>query len=102
MNLKKPNECSSLEEVRSQIDSIDEQIIELLALRHKYVEEVVHYKQDEEGIIAAARKDFVIHQRAEWAEMKGADPETVRRLYSILIDRNIKHELELLHQRKKI
>ncbi len=102
MNLKKPNECSSLEEVRSQIDSIDEQIIELLALRHKYVEEVVHYKQDEEGIIAAARKDLVIRQRAEWAEMKGADPETVRRLYSILIDRNIKHELELLHKRKKI
>ncbi|HPF52407.1 MAG TPA: chorismate mutase [Draconibacterium sp.] len=58
-NLKKPDECSSLEEVRGQIDRIDELIIQLLALRHECVEKVVHVKTDEEGVIAAARKDFV-------------------------------------------
>jgi len=100
MNLKKPSECSSLEEVRNQIDKIDEEIIRLLGQRHKYVEKVVHFKKDEEGVIAAARKDFVIQQRADWAVQSGADPETIRNLYTILIDRNIEHELKLL--RKKI
>jgi len=101
MNRKKPNECSSLKEVRDQIDRIDEQIIQLLALRHKYVEEVVHYKTDEEGVVAAARKDFVIRQRTEWAAQSGADPETVKKLYTILIDRNIQHELKLLQEKIK-
>ncbi len=100
MNLKKPNECSSLEEVRTQIDKIDEEIIQLLAIRHRYVEEVVHYKNDEEGVIAAARKERVIEQRAKLAAEKGADPETIRQLYALLIDRNIQHELKLLRQRE--
>ena len=101
MNLKKPNECSSLEEVRDQIDSIDKEIIQLLGLRHKYVEKIVRFKKDEEGVIAAARKDFVIQQRANWAAQSGADPETIRKLYTLLIDRNIQHELKLLRERIK-
>jgi len=100
MDLKKPNECSTLEEVRAQIDKIDEEIIQLLSIRHKYVEEVVHYKNDEEGVIAAARKQQVLEQRAKWAAEKGADPETIKMLYALLIDRNIQHELKLLRQRK--
>lgn len=99
MNLKKPKDCTSLEEVRAQIDKIDEQIIQLLSLRHGYVEEVVNYKDNKEGVIAAARKEQVIEQRADQAAKLGLDPVTIREMYTTLIDRNIQHELDLLQKK---
>ncbi|WP_340112383.1 chorismate mutase [Maribellus mangrovi] len=101
MNLKNPNQCNSLEELRIEIDKIDHQVVRLLAERLKYVEAVVDFKNDEEGVIAAERKDFVIRQRGEWAQENGLDPITIKQMYTVLIDRNIQHELELLNNKIK-
>ncbi len=101
MNLKKPDQCNSLEKLRVEIDKIDHQIIHLLAERLKYVEAVVEFKNDEAGVIAASRKDHVIRQRGEWAEENGLDPVTIKQIYSVLIDRNIQHELDLLNNKIK-
>ena len=101
MNLKKPNQCISLEEVRNEIDKIDYKIIQLFSERMKYVEAVVTFKSDEEGIVAAGRKEQVINERAKWAKDQGLDPQTIGKIYTLLIDRNIKHELELLEERQK-
>lgn len=102
MNLKRPDECKSLEEVRGEIDKIDLEIITLFSKRLKYVEEVVNYKNDEKGVIAAARKDQVINERAEWAASHGLDPIVFRQIYTLLIDRNIRHELELLKAKSEL
>ena len=101
MNLKKPDQCISLEEVRIEIDKIDQQIIQLFSERMKYVEAVVSFKSDEEGIIAAERKEQVIRERSNWAENHGLDPNIIGQIYTLLIERNIQHELELLQQRRK-
>ncbi|MFV0591604.1 MAG: chorismate mutase [Draconibacterium sp.] len=100
--LKRPNECNSLEEVRGEIDKIDYEIISLFSKRLKYVEEVVNYKNDEEGVIAAARKNQVITDRAKRAASLGLDPIVFQEIYTLLIDRNIQHELELLKVRTEI
>jgi len=100
MNLKKPNECTSLDEVRIEIDKIDHQIIQLFSERMKYVEAVVSYKNDEEGIIAEDRKNHVIHERSKWAKEAGLDPSTIEQMYTLLIEHNIRHEMELLKTQK--
>ena len=96
MIVKEPNECNSLEEVRNEIDKIDEYIISLFSVRHKFVEEIVRFKHDKEAIIAQERKEKVILQRKKWAESKGLNADTFEKIYTLLVESNIKHEMELL------
>ncbi|RIH65180.1 isochorismate-pyruvate lyase [Mariniphaga sediminis] len=96
MDLKKPQDCSSAGDIRDEIDKIDKQIIVLFSERHKYIEEIVRFKQDEESIEARDRKEQVIEQRKEWAENHGLDAEVFKEIYTLLIESNIKHELKIL------
>ncbi len=96
MEFKDPNQCKSLEEIRNEIDKIDEYLISLFSKRHKYVEAIVRFKNDKDAIIAQERKDQVISQRKEWAREKGLNAETFEKIYTLLVESNIKHEMELL------
>ena len=100
MILKNPKDCESLKEVRNEIDKIDKHIISLFSERHKYVEEIVRFKHDKQAVIAQERKDQVILQRKNWASVNGLNPDTFEKMYRLLIDSNIKHELELLKTKK--
>jgi len=101
MSIKNPQECVSAEEIRQEIDRIDKQIFALFSERHRYVEEIVKFKTDKEGIIAQERKDLVIQQRKNWAAKNGLNPETFEKMYELLIDSNIEYELKLLKNREK-
>lgn len=100
MGFKNPNDCQSLEEVRNEIDKIDEHIISLFSERHKYVEAIVRFKNDKDAVIAQERKDQVIIQRKKWAAKNGLNAETFEKIYTLLVDSNIRHELELLKSKK--
>ncbi len=99
MGFKDPDKCGSLEEVRQEIDKIDEHIILLFAERHKYVEAVVRFKNDKDAIIAKERKDAVIQQRRDWADSKGLNAEVFEQIYTLLVESNINHEMELLKEK---
>jgi len=96
MKFKNPDDCLTLEDIRKEIDKIDEHIINLFAERHKYVEAIVRFKNDKDAIIAQERKDQVILQRKKWAELKGLNAETFEKIYTLLVNSNITHEMELL------
>ncbi|WP_163325068.1 chorismate mutase [Draconibacterium mangrovi] len=96
MGFKDPEDCHSLEELRNEIDKIDEHIILLFAERHKYVEAVVRFKNDKDAIIAQERKDAVIRQRRDWAESKGLNADVFEQIYTLLVESNINHEMNLL------
>ncbi len=96
MGFKDPGDCHSLEELRNEIDKIDEHIILLFAERHKYVEAVVRFKNDKNAVIAQERKDAVIQQRRDWAELKGLNADVFEQIYTLLVESNISHEMNLL------
>ncbi len=100
MGFKNPKDCQSLEEVRNTIDEIDKHIISLFSERHKYVEEIVRFKHDKEAIIAQERKEQVILQRKTWAADNGLNADTFEKIYTLLVESNIKHELKLLKSKK--
>ena len=102
MGFKNPKDCWSLEEVRNEIDKIDEHIISLFSERHKYVEEIVRFKYDKDAVIAQERKDQVILQRKNWAAKSGLNADTFEKIYILLVESNIQHELELLKSKKTI
>jgi len=97
---KLPSECTGMEEIRNQIDQIDQEIIRLFAQRSDYVHEIVKYKSDEESVIAKDRKELVIKQRSEWAEAEGLDKKTFEDIYVRLLQQNISEELLLLQEKK--
>ena len=88
-----------MEEIRNQIDRIDQEIIRLFAQRSDYVHEIVKYKSDEESVIAKERKELVIRQRSEWAEAAGLDKKTFEDIYVRLLQQNISEELLLLQKK---
>lgn len=90
-----------MEEIRNQIDLIDQEIIRLFAKRSDYVHEIVKFKTDEESVIAIDRKELVIKQRSEWAESMGLNKDTFRDLYTRLLQQNISEELQLLQEKSK-
>lgn len=86
-----------LQDIREQIDSIDQQIVRLIAERQKWVLAAGSLKKDEQGVRAPARVDQVIAQVRSLAEREQASPEVVERTYRALIDAFI--NLELSHHR---
>ncbi|MBP7508649.1 MAG: chorismate mutase [Prolixibacteraceae bacterium] len=92
----KPCDCSSKEEIRSQIDRIDFELIKLFSLRYDFVKEIVKYKEKNiTDIVAEDRKVLVIKQRAEWAEEMGLDKNTFTEIFRILLESNINKEMEI-------
>ncbi len=93
-------QCKSIEEVRSNIDRIDNEIIKLIAERTGYVKQVVNFKKTAEDVQAADRKEAVIRNVRSKAEEYGADPDMIEALYREMISRFINFEMDELKQRE--
>lgn len=82
-----------LKPYRERIDALDDQIIDLLAIRMDIVREVGEVKAAEN--INTVQPDRVVEVRercAERALKKGVNPGLVRRIYTLIIDEA--HEVE--------
>lgn len=97
--MKSPNECNSLSEIRSQIDQLDRQIIALLGQRFEYVKEVVKYKSNSSEIIAQERFNEVISSRRKLAIKNNLSPDTIEKIYRILLEYFIEEEYHLLRKK---
>ncbi len=86
--------CSSLEEVRSNIDRIDNEIIKLIAERTDYVKQASAFKKNENGVKAPNRVEAVIKKARERALEYGADPDMIEALYREMISRFINMEMD--------
>jgi len=85
--------CENLEQVRSNIDRIDDGIIKLIAERTGYVKQASAFKKSEDGVKAPARVEAVIAKvRAKAAEY-GADADMVEALYREMISRFVNMEM---------
>ena len=73
--------CSSLDEVRSNIDRIDNEIIKLIAERTDYVKQASFFKKSEDGVKAPNRVEAVIQKVREKALEYGANPDMVESYY---------------------
>ena len=86
--------CSSLEEVRSNIDRIDNGIIKLIAERTDYVKQASSFKKNENGVKAPDRVEAVIQKARERALEYGADPDMIETLYREMISSFINLEMD--------
>ena len=93
---KNPEQCRNIEEIRQEIDKIDLELLKLFAFRDTFVKEIVTYKPDTESVIALERKNYVINERTRIAGQLGLEESVFRKIFTLLVEANIKKELELL------
>lgn len=94
-------ECNSLEEVRSNIDRIDRQIVTLIAERGNYVKQAARYKKTIDDVKAPQRVEQVITKVVTLSKDLGANPLITEQVYRAMISGFIKSELnehEVLNQ----
>ena len=86
-------DCTSLEEVRSNIDAIDRMIVSLLAERGDFVMQVARFTKSTEDVKAPQRVEQVISKTRLLAHDVGANPDVTEAVYRAMISAFISAEL---------
>ncbi len=90
MNAK---DCQNMEDVRAQIDSIDNELISLISKRATYVNKAAQFKKSELDVKAPLRVENMLKQRRIWAEEKNINPEFIQNLFSNMVEFFINKEM---------
>jgi isochorismate pyruvate lyase len=77
--------CASLGEVRENIDRIDQQIIQLMAERGKYVGEAGRFKADPAAVSAPARVEAILAKVRRIAQENGLSEAVAEQTYRAMI-----------------
>ena len=99
--MKPPADCVTKQDIRSEIDRLDRELIRLLVKRFSYVQRMAQLKQDPDEAYVQERIDDVLDKVAEKAEAAGLDPALVRDMWAKLIDWNIEYERKTIAARKR-
>ncbi|MBU0923337.1 chorismate mutase [bacterium] len=87
-------ECNSIDEVRTNINNIDEQIVKLIAQRGEFVKQAAKFKKDNDDVKAPKRVEEVINKVKNIAKLNGANEEVIENVYKAMIDSFIKAEMK--------
>lgn len=98
--MKGQKRFKDIREIRDCIDDIDVRILRLFSDRKDCVNEIVNFKTDKEGVIAKQRQEELLALRRKWATELGLDPDLFEKIFKMLIDSNIKKQMEQLKQLK--
>lgn len=86
-------DCSSIEEVRTNIDRIDRQIVTLLAERGGYVQQAARFKKTTDEVKAPQRVEQVIAKVTALSQELGANTSVTEQVYRAMISGFINEEL---------
>ena len=92
MTAKRPADCRTKDEVRAEIDRLDQALISLFAERHGYVHRIADLKSDEEEAFDPMRVEAVIGKVRERARARRLDPDQAELIWRTLINWNINYE----------
>lgn len=90
MEIKK---CSTLEEARSEIDTLDKEIVELIAKRNDYIKQIAHFKTSVEEVKEDERISDVISKVRAQAISLDLSPNLINDLYVRMIDEMVESEI---------
>jgi len=92
--MKKPDECSNMEDIRKEIDLIDDKIVELISKRAKYVDNAAKFKKDKVAVRDKNRVATVINSKKKLAQKYGISPNLIGDIYEKMIDYFVNEEIK--------
>jgi isochorismate pyruvate lyase len=85
--------CNTLDEIRTEIDKVDEKIIKLIALRKDYVKQAVKFKDTIDEIKADDRVEDVLNKVRHQALSLSLSPNLIAEIYQRMIDDMVETEI---------
>ena len=85
--------CNSLEEVRTEIDKLDTQLVDLISERSHLIRQAASFKDSVEQVKAADRIEFILQKRRHQAIELGINPNMISELFTIMIDEMVEMEI---------
>jgi isochorismate pyruvate lyase len=89
-----PAKCNDMTQVRAGVDSVDAQLVELLAVRFAYMNAAARIKTDRNAVRDEARKQQVLKNVQDAASGSGIPVEVVADLWERLVEASIAYELD--------
>jgi len=86
-------QCTSLNEVRQEVDKLDDQIVKLIGARNAYIHQAARFKESVEEVKAPDRIDDVIQRVRHKALELGVSPNLMTDLYTLMIDEMVESEI---------
>ncbi len=86
--------CTSIDEVRSQIDRLDAEIVKLITERGLYVKQAASFKKTATDVKAPQRVEQVIEKVRTLAENMNGNPAIIEGVYRTMISCFIEAELQ--------
>jgi len=98
--IKSPENCGSMAELRMSIDTLDQELVVLMARRQAYIERAAILKQDRETVRDLARVEDVVGKVLVQAKAAGLSPDIAEPVWRTLIEQSIRHELDVFDKKE--
>jgi isochorismate pyruvate lyase len=95
-----PEECQTMTDVRAGVDAVDRQLVDLLAIRFRFMTAAARIKQDRGTVRDEARKAQVIANAKAAAETSGVPSQLVGDLWERLVEGSIAYEFDRWDQHR--
>ncbi|WP_026999812.1 bifunctional 3-deoxy-7-phosphoheptulonate synthase/chorismate mutase type II [Eisenibacter elegans] len=88
---------NQLEELRAQIDNLDQELVELLGARLALVEKAGEYKKENNvTIFQMERWDEIFRSRQQWAEKMNLNKDFIAEIYKLIHVESIRKQTEVM------
>ncbi len=94
-------QCNSLDEVRQNIDLIDDELVKLIAKRGRFVSQAARFKNSVNEVVSSDRTDLVIGKVRTLAQESGLNPSITEKVYRAMINAFTEEELITFDSRYK-
>lgn len=91
-DLKPPSECSTRQDIRTSIDRIDEELLQLFVARQGYIRRMAELKTHPDQAFDGERIETMVQRLMTRAEELGLEGEQVDKVWRTLIDWNVAFE----------
>ena len=86
-------ECNSLQEVREEIDKLDDSLVELISQRSHLIRQAAGFKESVDEVKAQDRIEFILQKVRHHAIEEGVSPNMISELFTIMIDEMVETEI---------
>lgn len=78
-------DCSTLADIRREIDNLDKLIAPLLSKRLYFVRQAAKFKSSKEAVVVVSREEEILRNVGAMADKYGANPVVIQAVYRAII-----------------
>ena len=86
-------ECTTLQEVRTEIDALDDKIVALIGARNAYIKQAAQFKNSVDEVKAPERISEIMSKVRHKALTLGMSPNLLEEIYTIMINEMVESEI---------